>query len=251
MNKKLLVSIVLILFLSIPVSQTIAGYNASATIQYIIEDILFETEYSINTNLPVWRITDNKAIDIKLSVLDDPKNATILIEHLHIDCFIESTKKYFDGVLQDSMDDHIHEGNQAGFFVNENYSYYETFSIEGFNPEFVEQIIIACQMYYGYAVHNSERPVTISEEKLINDYGVYGTSFIFVYDVLIKYPSEEYFHKRIITDNIFVYLNGTVMNNPNNRIDEEAQPKEAGYSWLYSFSIFPILALLVFVKKRK
>ena len=91
---------------------------------HVVESITLNTYFKLSGDFTNWKVTGNKAIDIQLRCLENPDNATILVEHLHADIIIESTKSGFDELTQDSMDDSFH-GIQGGFLITTNYSYYE------------------------------------------------------------------------------------------------------------------------------
>ncbi len=210
-----LVAISLIPF-STATTDTISQSYNGVTMTHMIEGIEFETSYAPTIDFDDWSITGNKAIEIKLTCENNPNMKTILVEHMHADIFIESNRSSFDDLTQDSMDDSFH-GIQGGFFVSELYGYTEVFSIEGSSPEFQKTCGYVYQNYYGY----TETKLKFSEANLIKECGVYGQSLYVVYDILIKSLGEDYFHKYIITDNLFISLDGTISNNVGNEQDTD------------------------------
>jgi hypothetical protein len=187
-------------------------------IPYQFEGVLLNTQYSLPTNLDEWRITSNKAINMSIECTANPSNAIILIEHMHADIFIESHSSHFDDLLQDSMDDSFH-GDQGGFLVSTLYDYQEIFSIEGNSPSFKESISQAILIYNHYSGITETSEYKYSEEDLRDDFRVYGQTIYIIYDILIKYTGEDYFHKYIIADNIFINLEGEITNNNENQYD--------------------------------
>jgi hypothetical protein len=206
--------------------------------------LIFRTEYQASADFLNWKVTGNKAVDLKLGCLANPDNASILIEHMHADVIIESTKTGFDEITQDSMDDEFH-GIQGGFFVNGTYSYYETFSIEGSSPTFQQ----SCGWVYENYYSGSLKTFKFSEEDLINSYGVYGTSLYVVYDVLVRYEGEEFFHKFIVTDNIFIDVNGIVKDNTGNLADQPASDIIPGFPLLI-VGLFTIIPIGFLIRKK-
>lgn len=212
------------------------------------EGITFNRIYSIDGTFRNWTITGNKAINIKLKIVNNTRNATILIEHLHADIFIESTYSAFDDLTQDSMDDSFH-GVQGGFLVTEDYFYEEVFSIEGSSPSFIRSTQNA-YIYGGFASSSgTATEIKYSEARLINTYRVYGQTLVVIFDVLIKYENETYYHKHIIADNIFFDLEGTPEDNRGNSLDYESQPFIDGFPTFIIVGV--ILASVIGVIKRK
>jgi len=249
------------LFLLLVVLLPIIGFTpiqsintSTGRIEHMVGDLVLEAEYNISSNFPDWKITDNKAIDIGVHLVDvtgqyDISVYDVFIEHMHVDCFIESSKYHFDGLLQDSMDDKMHTGTQVGFYISADYSYYETFSIEGTSPTFVDSLYIA----YGFSgvavgVGGSDT-FKYSEDILINKYGVYGNTLYFVFDVCVKLGNEDYYHKYVFSDNIFVDLNGTIAENNNNQYDVEATPSIGIIASIVSMA--SITMAVIIVRKKK
>lgn len=194
-----------------------------------------------------WRITGNKAVDIKLEVDSNPGGYVVLVEHLHVDIFIESRWERYDDITQDSMDDYFH-GLQGGFLVDLSHPYFETFSIEGSSPEFQQSI--------GYAWSTSlssdtSRTYKFSEEFLTENCGVFGNSLYFVYDVIYGTSIDGPFYKGIVTDNILIDINGTVYDNSGNEMDEYYEDTDSipGYIGLSVVFGGLIICLIIIGKK--
>lgn len=200
--------------------------------------ITLQTIYSFSEDFGNWKVTDNKAIDIEMSVVHSDAEE-IFVEHMHSDVYIESKKITYDGLLQDTMDDSYHGTGYPGFYIDTTYSYYETFSIEGRNPNFMSELEFHCFHYYGTGSCSSEN-VPISEERIRSndkhDGGVYGQTIYFVYDVLIRYSGEDVFHKVIVSDNIFIDLeSNSIVDNRRDVADVSATDEAP----------FPFISLLV------
>jgi len=165
--------------------------------------VLIRTSYWSDYGNGTWKITDNKNLWIKLEVIEQPSNWTILVEHMHADCTIEATSQTVDGILQDVMDDKMHTGTQEGFYVSPKYPYIECFSVEGYSKWLIDAWMF---IFSGYGAGGAtEERLT---EKNLRDEGAVGSEFTIIYDVLIKAENESYFHKEIIRDNFIVYYNG-------------------------------------------
>ncbi len=83
--------------------------------EHIMEDITFESRYKTSKDFSVWKITNNKALEIQLSVTANPSNKIILVTHMYAVFYIESTSDYYDDIEQDYMDDFIEGSDQGGF----------------------------------------------------------------------------------------------------------------------------------------
>ncbi len=168
---------------------------------HVIEDFEFITTYTTGDyDLNRWRITDSKVINMTASVKNAPKGTIILIEHVHIDLSLKSTLPQLDGLTQDSMDDSFHGYSQDGFLVSDKYQYQNQFAIEGFSKDLIEGWGFVCGDY-GASGFSSYR---LTEKNLVENGNVYANKMQVVYDILIKYPSEEYFHVVSILDEFLI-----------------------------------------------
>lgn len=174
---------------NLEVLNTLDGSTLEKT--HEIEDLKFITTYDTGDyDLSRWRITDSKTINMTAKVTNVPEGATILIEHVHIDMSLKSTNPQLDGLSQDSMDDSYHGTSQDGFWINEKYPYQNKFAIEGFSKDLIDGWTFVCGSY-GYGSISQERLT----EKNLTTYGkVYANKMQVVYDILIKYPKEDFYH---------------------------------------------------------
>jgi len=254
MKNKLAVVSIIALILLLPLTSQVKGTKTSTG--YIIhnlgEGIVLATEYNISTNFADWRITDNKAVDMAVYVVEQPDNSSLFIEHMHADCFIESSWYYFDGILQDSMDDKIHGTiDQPGFYMTKDYPYYECFSIEGTSPTFVESLSVAWGYYCAAVIMSDSETFKYSEEDLRDQYAVYGSTLYIVYDVGIMYDNETYFHKQVFSDNIFIDLNGTITDNNENQYDIPATEPIPQYGWFCFLVALPVVVIVARRNSKK
>jgi len=214
-------------------------------IHHVEDGITLETSYQVSMDFSNWLITANKAVDMEVRVTQNIPNAVILVEHMHADVFIESNYTNFDDALQDSMDDSMH-GIQGGFLINSKYTYKETFSIEGKSPQFTSFYYMQYGSYYGAG---ESKTYKLSEKSLREYYGVYGQTIYIVFDIMIKYPADTYFHKTVISDNIFIDLEGEMVGNQGNRQDN--QSKEAsGFGLLVTMAGL-IAGSALYARKRR
>jgi hypothetical protein len=165
------------------------------------EKFKFITGYDTAYNARSWRITDSKTIHFQagIELLPGGEGVQVMIEHVHVDVNLQGDKAGLDGMPQDSMDDSIHAGDQPGFLVTPQYIYEDVFVIEGLSQTLING--------WGFATGGTGTSEVSQErltEKHLRSNGVKGNKFSFVYDVLIKYPGEPGFHKRIVVDEFLV-----------------------------------------------
>lgn len=184
---------------NLEVLNTLDGSTLEKT--HEIEDLKFITTYDTGDyDLSRWRITDSKTINMTAKVTNVPEGTTILIEHVHIDMSLKSTNPQLDGLSQDSMDDSYHGTSQDGFWINEKYPYQNKFAIEGFSKDLIDGWTFVCGSY-GYGSISQERLT----EKNLTTYGkVYANKMQVVYDILIKYPKEDFYHVVSVLDEFLI-----------------------------------------------
>lgn len=184
---------------NLEVLNTLDGSTLEKT--HEIEDLKFITTYDTGDyDLSRWRITDSKTINMTAKVTNVPEGATILIEHVHIDMSLKSTNPQLDGLSQDSMDDSYHGTSQDGFWINEKYPYQNKFAIEGFSKDLIDGWTFICGSY-GYGSISEER---LTEKNLTTYGNVYANKMQVVYDILIKYPKEDFYHVVSVLDEFLI-----------------------------------------------
>lgn len=166
-----------------------------------IEDFEFITTYNTGKyDLSRWRITDSKVINMTAKVLNLPAGATVLIEHVHVDMSLKSTNPQLDGLSQDFMDDSYHGSSQDGFFINNKYPYQNKFAVEGFSKDLINGWMFACDSY-GAGDISQKR---LTEENLVASGKVYANKMQVVYDVLVKYADEDFYHVVSVLDEFLI-----------------------------------------------
>ena len=155
------------------------------------------SEYSCdNSSKREWRITSDKFLYLRVYTQGLPEGTEVYIDNVHIDTSIKSKYAVMDGILQDSMDDHVHSSQLIGFPISNTISYYGVNAIEGCNQEFIKGT------FYGYNGYSSG---DVEEKRYTeNDYiklGVYANKIQIVYDLLIKGPNDkEFYNVSVATD---------------------------------------------------
>lgn len=166
-----------------------------------IEGSEFITTYSTGDyDLSRWRVTDSKVINMTAEVKNLPEGATVLIEHVHIDMSLKSTNPQLDGLSQDYMDDSYHGTSQDGFFISDQYQYQNKFAVEGFSKDLIDGWTFACGSY-GAGSITQER---LTEKNLVQYGKVYANKMQVVYDVLIKYADDDFYHIVSILDEFLI-----------------------------------------------
>ena len=166
-----------------------------------IEGIEFITTYNTGDyDFSRWRITDSKEINMTAKVTNVPEGATVLIEHVHIDMSLKSTDPQLDGLSQDSMDDSYHGTSQDGFFISDKYQYQNIFSVEGFSKDLIDGWMAVCGPYGSGSITQKR----LTEKNLVQYGNVYANKMQVVYDVLVKYENEEFYHVASILDKFLI-----------------------------------------------
>ena len=184
---------------NLEVLNTLEGKDLEKT--HEIEGMEFITTYNTGDyDLSRWRITDSKVINMTAEVRNVPEGATILIEHVHIDMSLKSANPQLDGLSQDSMDDSYHGTSQDGFLVSDKYQYQNKFAIEGFSKDLIDGWTFVCGSY-GYGYITQER---LTEKNLVEYGEVNANKMQVVYDVLIKYAGEDFYHVVSVFDEFLI-----------------------------------------------
>ncbi len=166
-----------------------------------IEGLEFITTYNTGDyDLSRWRITDSKVINMTAEVTSVPEGATVLIEHVHIDMSLKSTNPQLDGLSQDYMDDSYHGTSQDGFFISDKYQYQNKFAVEGFSKDLIDGWMFVCGSY-GSSSITQER---LTEKNLVQYGKVYANKMQVVYDVLVKYADEDFYHVVSVLDEFLI-----------------------------------------------
>ena len=166
-----------------------------------IEGFEFITTYNTGDyDLSRWRITDSKVINMTAEVTNVPEGATILVEHVHIDMSLKSTNPQLDGLSQDYMDDSYHGTSQDGFFISDKYQYQNKFAVEGFSKDLIDGWTFVCGSY-GAGSITQER---LTEKNLVQYGNVYANKMQVVYDILVKYEGEGFYHVVSVLDEFLI-----------------------------------------------
>ena len=184
---------------NLEVLNTLKGSTLEKT--HEIEGLEFITTYNTGDyDLSRWRITDSKVSNMTAEVINVPEGATVLIEHVHIDMSLKSTDPQLDGLSQDNMDDSYHGISQDGFFISDKYQYQNKFAVEGFSKDLIDGWTFVCGSY-GSGSITEER---LTEKNLVKYGNVYANKMQVVYDVLVKYADEDFYHVVSVLDEFLI-----------------------------------------------
>ena len=184
---------------NLEVLNTLDGSTLEKT--HEIEYLKFITTYDTGDyDLSRWRITDSKVINMTAEVINVPEGATVLIEHVHIDMSLKATNPQLDGLSQDNMDDSYHGTSQDGFFISDKYPYQNKFAIEGFSKDLIDGWMFVCGDY-GSGSISQER---LTEKNLVQYGNVYANKMQVVYDILVKYADEDFYHVVSVLDEFLI-----------------------------------------------
>ena len=115
-------------------------------------------------------------------------NEKVYIDNIHTDTTICSYYSSVNGILQDSMDDRIHNSLMEGFSISDSNSYVGINHIEGQNETFIKGSV------YGFSTYISG---TVDAERFLeSDYleqGVYANKISSVIDLIIDKGDEKTF----------------------------------------------------------
>ena len=166
------------------------------------EDFKLKCNYTVKGyNISKWRVTDSKNIGMEVQTVGLPDGYEAYIDHVHADILLKSTSPQINGITQDSMDDTYHGLNQDGFWIDDNNSYYNIFSIEGYTDQFYK--------LWGYAfsdygtIDSSYQRLT---EKNILRLGTYAEKLAVVYDINIKKPGNDKIYTKSVSSEILIPL---------------------------------------------
>lgn len=181
------------------------GRNLEHTLDVPGEAFKIKASYSTDYDVNSWRITDTKAIDIKLEVVPEgDKTPSLMLENLHADASIKAKKAAINGLPTDNFDDRLHVGTQPGFQISPEHPYRERFLISGFSETLTSGWGFVVGSYGSLEIEEKR----LTEKNLIKQ-GAYGQQIAIVADILIKesFDNPE-FYKTVVADDFIVPLKG-------------------------------------------
>lgn len=161
------------------------------------------TEYACDDEAKrEWRITSDKFLYFNAKTEGLPEGTEVYIDNIHIDTSIKSKYASVDGIIQDTMDDHVHSSQLIGFPISDTTMYYGVNAVEGSNETFIKGTVHAYNGYYGYTSSTiTEKRFTESDYKYL---GVYANKIQIVYDLLVKGPNDKDFSNVSVSTDFLV-----------------------------------------------
>lgn len=127
-----------------------------------------------------WKINGTKHLYMSIKTEGLPADKEVYIDNIHADTTIVSTKAIYNGILQDTMDDRIHNSLMLGFPISDTSSYYGCNIIEGQNAEFIQGWTYGTQYGSSGSIETKRR---LESDFLSN--GVYANQIDTVIDLII------------------------------------------------------------------
>ena len=153
-----------------------------------------------------WHINANKKLFFSIKTQGLSDKLEVYIDNIHMDTYIISTKAAFNGISQDSMDDHIHNSLMYGSPINDNSNYFGVNSIDGENEQFIKGYSYGSQYYHSSTVYQQRR----LESDYLSD-GVYANEIDSVIDlIIVNKETKEPIRQVSVESSLGVYINNEV-----------------------------------------
>lgn len=94
-----------------------------------------------------WVVTADKDINIEICTDGLPEGVEVYIDNVHTDTTVRSYFPTVDGIMQDTMDDHVHNSLMMGFPIADDNAYSSINHIEGQNDTFISGFVHGYQGY--------------------------------------------------------------------------------------------------------
>lgn len=168
------------------------------------EDFKLVINYVTDENTE-WRVNYTKHLYMTIKTDGLPKDKEVYIDNIHTDTTIASTKSLYDGILQDTMDDRIHNSLMIGFPISDTVSYYGCNTIEGQNSEFIQGWGYGYNGYNGGEVESKRR-----QESDFLASGVYANQIDTVIDLIIVDKNTNEKRTVSVFSNLLVRVNNRI-----------------------------------------
>ena len=170
------------------------------------EDFKLVIEYSLDEDTSKkWTITDNKKLFTRVYTKGLEEGTKVYIDNVHTDVSIVSTKETMNGILQDTMDDRIHNSLMYGFPISDDVSFYAVNVIEGQNDTFIKG---SFHGFNGYSSGSVEEQ-RYTEKKYLEN-GVFGNKISSSYGLLIQVGDNEPYGVDVSSDVVVLAYNKIV-----------------------------------------
>ena len=184
-------------------SESVQIPNMTQELEIEGEQFLLLCEYSTGDyDLRNWKVTDSKAVTMKVKTKNLPEGYEVFIDHVHADISLKSEDNMINGIIQDTMDDTYHGNSQNGFYINDNDEYYSIFAIEGYNETFYN----SWDYVYGMNGNSSGLFLKRLTEDNIRSAKTYAEKMSIVYDISIKTPWNDKYYTKSVSNEFLIPL---------------------------------------------
>ena len=149
----------------------------------------------------------------------------VWIDNVHTDVSIVASKETMNGILQDTMDDRIHNSLMYGFPISNSVCFYGVNVIEGQNDTFIKG------SYYGFNGYSSG---TVEEarytEKKYLESGVYANKISSSYGLLIQVGDNEPYGVDVSSDVVVLAYNKIVTEYESGKKEIRTYKRDGSYT---------------------
>ncbi len=172
-----------------------------------------------------WTITDNKKLFTKVYTKGLPEGMKVWIDNIHTDVSIVASKETMNGILQDSMDDRIHNSLMYGFPISDSVSFYGVNVIEGQNDAFIKG---SFHGFKGYSAGTIEEE-RYTEKKYLES-GVFANKISSSYGLLIQVGENEPYGVDVSSDVVVLAYNKIITEYESGRKEIRTYNRDGSYS---------------------
>lgn len=190
------------------------------------ENFKLIVEYSLDENSSKkWTITDNKKIYTKVYTQGLSEGVKVWIDNVHTDTSIVASRDNMDGILQDTMDDRIHNSLMYGFPISDTTSFYGVNIIEGQNDTFISG---SYRGFNGY-VSGEVTEHRYTEEDYLEE-GVFGNMISSVYGLLIQVGDNEPYGVDVSSEVVVLACNKITVKYDSGKVEEKNYNRDGSYT---------------------
>lgn len=169
------------------------------------EDFKLVVEYDADLNEESdWTITAPKKLTVKTYTQGLDDDTKVYIDNIHTDVSTVSNYAVMNGVLQDTMDDRIHNSLMLGFPISDDVYHIGVNQIEGQNDTFISG---SCYAFNGMGRGSVDEQRFEEGDYLEN--GVYGSLISSSYGLLIQKGNNDPYGVDV-DSTVIVYANDVV-----------------------------------------
>lgn len=172
-----------------------------------------------------WTITDNKKLYTKVYPKGLPEGMKVWIDNVHTDVSIVASKETMNGILQDSMDDRIHNSLMYGFPISDSVNFYGVNIIDGQNDTFIKG---SYHGFNGYSLGAVEEK-RYTEKKYLES-GVYANKIISSYGLLIQVGDNEPYGVDVSSDVVVLAYNKIVTEYESGKTEIRIYNRDGSYT---------------------